>query len=112
MSGSGRNSLLDVREWTGGPLECPGVVGRPSQMSGNDRDALPGCLAVVGRPSRKSGRQSQLSGNGERPFRMFESDRDAPLDVREWTGGPPGCQEVVRRPSWMTGRGREDFPNF
>ena len=30
MSGSGQNFLLNVREWTGGPLECPGVVGMPS----------------------------------------------------------------------------------
>ena len=72
MSGSGRNSLLDVREWTGGPLECSGVVGRPAQMSGNNRDTLPGCLAVVGRPSRMSG-----------------SCRKTLPDVREWSGGYP-----------------------
>ena len=30
MSGSGQEALLDVREWSGGPSRCPGVVGRPS----------------------------------------------------------------------------------
>ena len=36
MSGNGRYALLHVWEWTGGPLGCLGVVGRPSQMSGSD----------------------------------------------------------------------------
>ena len=57
MSGSGRDALPtfesgqevlrnvlewseshpDVREWSGGPPECLGVVGRPSRMSGSGR---------------------------------------------------------------------------
>ena len=41
MSGSGRLAHLDVREWSGGPAGCPGVVGRPSRMSGCDQEALP-----------------------------------------------------------------------
>ena len=51
MSGSGRESLTDVRErsetlpdvqdWSGIPSGCPGVVGRPSRMTGSGRDALP-----------------------------------------------------------------------
>ena len=44
MSGSGREALPDVREWSGGPLGCPVVVGGPSRMSG-----------MVGRPFRMSG---------------------------------------------------------
>ena len=50
MSGSGRQTLPDVRErweafpdvreWSGVPPGCPGVVGRPSQMSVRDREAL------------------------------------------------------------------------
>ena len=32
MSGSGRDSLPDVREWSGGLSGCPGVVGRPTRM--------------------------------------------------------------------------------
>ena len=45
MSGSGRESLpvvrdwsgrtRDVQEWSGGPPRCPGVVVSPSRMSGN-----------------------------------------------------------------------------
>ena len=44
MSGSGRESLQDVREWSRGPPGCPGVVGRPSGMS-----------ATVREPSQMSG---------------------------------------------------------
>ena len=33
MPGSGQESLPDVREWSGYPPECPGVIGRPSRMS-------------------------------------------------------------------------------
>ena len=41
MSCSGREALEDVLEWLGGPPGCPGVVGRPSRMSGSGREALP-----------------------------------------------------------------------
>ena len=44
MSGSGREALLDVQEWTVGRPGIPGVVRGPSRMSG-----------VVGRLSRMSG---------------------------------------------------------
>ena len=40
MPGSGRDALPDVWEWSGGLRGCPGVVGRPSQMSGSVREAL------------------------------------------------------------------------
>ena len=40
MSGSSREALPDVLEWSGGPPGCPGVVGRPSLMSESGRDAL------------------------------------------------------------------------
>ena len=43
MSGSGRESLEDVREWSGGLPGCPGVVHRPQ-----------GCPGVVRRRSRMS----------------------------------------------------------
>ena len=82
MSGSGREALQhvqelsvdplgcleplpDVWEWSGGPPECPGVVGKPSRRSESGREALtdvwewsrvfPECPGVVGRPSRMSG---------------------------------------------------------
>ena len=51
MSGSGRETLSDVQEWSGGPPGCPGVVGRPSQRPGGPS----GCPGVVERPSRLSG---------------------------------------------------------
>ena len=35
MSGSGRESLPDDREWSGDPPGCPGVVGRPTRMTGS-----------------------------------------------------------------------------
>ena len=41
MSGSGRESLLDVRELSGVPDRCPRVVGRPSRMSGSGQKTLP-----------------------------------------------------------------------
>ena len=60
MSGSGREALTDVREWSGGPNRCPGVVRRPFRMSGSGREALQdvrewsggphGCPGVVRRP--------------------------------------------------------------
>ena len=47
MSGSGRESIPDVWEWSkdpprcsGGPLECPGLVGMLSRMSGSGREAF------------------------------------------------------------------------
>ena len=33
------------------------------------------------------------------------------MDVREWLGDPPKCPVVVRRPSWMSGNGREALPD-
>ena len=41
MSGSGREALTDDREWSGGPLGCPVLVGRASRMSGSFCEALP-----------------------------------------------------------------------
>ena len=39
MSETGRKTLPDVREWSGGHLGCPRVVGWPSRISGNRREA-------------------------------------------------------------------------
>ena len=89
MSGSGRESLLDVqkarldvRVWLRGPTGCTGVFRRP-----------PVCSVVVGSPSRMSG-----------------CSWESFLDVREWSGGPPGCPVVVGSPSRMSGSGREVLP--
>ena len=67
MSGSDWEALPDVREWSRGPLGCPGVF-----VSG--LEALPDVRVspeVVGRPYRMSGR------------------------VQECSGGPPGCLGLV-----------------
>ena len=63
MTGSGREAFPDVWEWSGGPPECLGVVRSPSRMSGSGLEALPD-VRVFGMPSR-----------------MFESGREAVLDV-------------------------------
>ena len=41
MSAIGREALPDVWKWSGGPPGCPGVVKRPSRMSGFGRVAFP-----------------------------------------------------------------------
>ena len=41
MYGRGLESLPNVRERSGGPPVCLGVVVRPSRMSGCGREALP-----------------------------------------------------------------------
>ena len=73
MSGSGLEAHPDVHEWSGGPPGCPGVVERPSRMSGSGREAHldglgdpPGCPELVWRPCR-----------------MSESGCEALLNVRE-----------------------------
>ena len=45
-----RRDLPDVREWLGGPPGCPGLVGRPSRMSGSDRDAIRDVRELSGGP--------------------------------------------------------------
>ena len=59
MSRSGWETLADVREWSGGPPRCPGVVGWPfrmsrsfSRMSGSGREALPNVWEWWGGPLR------------------------------------------------------------
>ena len=51
MSWSGQEALPEVREWSGGPPECSGVVERPSRMSESVRDALPDVREWSGDPS-------------------------------------------------------------
>ena len=41
MSGSGREALTEVREWSGVTFKSPKGVGRPSQMSGSGPEYLP-----------------------------------------------------------------------
>ena len=44
MSGSGRDTLPDIQEWSEASARYPCVVGRPSRMSGSGRDDLPDIL--------------------------------------------------------------------
>ena len=41
MSGSGREVLPEVQEWSGGPPGSSGMVGRTSRMSRSGQDVLP-----------------------------------------------------------------------
>ena len=83
MCGIGRVALPKVLKWSISPPGCPRLVERPFQMS----------------------------GSGKSPSRMSAIRREANLDVRECSGGPPECSGVVCRPSWMSGSGRESLPN-
>ena len=56
MSGSGREDLPDVREWSRGPPGCPGVIGRPTQMFASGRESLSNVQEAL-----------QMSGVVERP---------------------------------------------
>ena len=77
MSGSGRETLPGVREWSVGHPGGLGVLRWPSWMSG-----------MVGRPSRFS-----------------RSGRETLPNFLEWSRGPPGCPGVVERSSRMSGSG-------
>ena len=66
LSGSGRETLPDVREWSGDPPRCSGVLRRAlsdvqewSGVSLGCPGGPLGCLGVVGRLSRLSGRVSR-----------------------------------------------------
>ena len=117
MSRRGREALPNVRALSEGPHGCLGVVGRPSWMS-----------LRVGRPFRMCGKPSWLSESARRPSEMSGSGRESiPYDqgalpnvryslvilpdVREWSGGPPGCPGIVGWPSRMSGSGRDSLPN-
>ena len=80
MSGSGLEALMDVREWSGGPHGCPGVVGRPSQMSGNSRESLQEVWEAL-----------QMSLSGGSLFRTSGYCWEALPVVRELSGDPPRC---------------------
>ena len=93
MFGSGNAALSDVLEWSGDHSGCPRVVRRPFrmsgsgrrpfQMSGTGREALPDVWELLGSPPESPG----VVG---RPYRMSGSGRESLLDVREWSGVPPG----------------------
>ena len=70
MSGSRRETLLDIWEWLEVPPGCLGVVG-----------GLPRCPGVIVKPTRMVGS----------PYLRFGSGRETPPDVCEWSGGAPEC---------------------
>ena len=87
MSGSGRQALLDDREWSGDPPGCPKVVGRPSWMTGSGLETLPDVQEA------------------------HPDVLEVLPDVREGSGGPPGYPGVVGRSSRMSGSGQETIPD-
>ena len=131
MSGSGRETLPDDRKKSEkppgclrDPLGCPSVFGRPSWKSGGGWEFLLDVWERLGGPPRYPGvvgRPCRMSGSGGSPSRMSGSCREtlpnvqerweALSDVREWSGGPPGCPGVVGRPRRMSGRGKKTLLN-
>ena len=77
-SGTDRETLREVRKWSGDHLGSPELVGRPSRKSGTSRDTQLGGPELVWRPFQKSG-----------------SGRAAPPEVRKWSEDPPGGPVVV-----------------
>ena len=106
ISESGREVLPDVREWSGGPPRCLGMVRMPSQMSESGRvallvvqKALPDVREWSRGPSecqRVIGTPAQMSRSGRE---TLPNIRKALLDnqgfwlalpyVQEWSGGTP-----------------------
>ena len=70
MSASGRETLLDEREWSGSPPRCPGMVRRPSHMSWNGRETLLNVQEFLLDVREWSGDTSGCPGVVRRPYRM------------------------------------------
>ena len=93
-----QEALPNVWEWSGYSLGCPGVIKRPSRMSGSGREALPdvwGGREALTDVQERSGVSPGFPGVVRSLSRMSGSVRKALPDVREWLGGPPGCPGVV-----------------
>ena len=92
MSGTGREILPDVMEWSGGPSGCPRVVGRPSRISGSGREAFLDVREWSGSPPeypRVVGMPSRMSGSGREVLGICWSCLQALPNVGERCGGPP-----------------------
>ena len=72
---------------------CPGVIGKPSRISGSGREALPD--------------DREWSG----VYPDVREWSEANKNVREWSGGPSESPRVVLRPSWMAVTCQEALPN-
>ena len=107
MSERGRDALPNVWEWSGGPPRYPGVVERTSRMSRSGRETLPNvrecweALTNVQKACRMS----------DSVWKALPDVREALLDVRERSRGPPGCPELVVTPFQMSGSGLEAIPD-
>ena len=89
MFGSSRETLREVRKWSGDPPRGLEVVGRPFKRS-----------EVVGRPSK----WSEVVG---RPYERSGSGRETLQEVWKLSVDPTGRPEVVKRPSRRSGSGVE-----
>ena len=101
MSRSGRMATPNVREWSGGPPGCLGVVWRSSRMPSRGREALTDIWEWYVREALPDVRKSRKT-----PW-MSESGLETLPYVREWSGDPPVCPGEVGRPSWISGTGGE-----
>ena len=99
MSGSGGRPF-----WMSGrPVGYPGVVGRPTQMSESGLETLP----YVREALSDVREWWEALPHVCEACRMFGSGRKAIPNVREWSGGPPGCLRVIGSPSQMSESGWE-----
>ena len=62
-------------------------------------------------PSRITGRPYRMSWSGQLALPDVRSGRETLPEVLEWSVIPPGCPEVVGRPSRMSGSDREALPD-
>ena len=91
-SGNGRETLLEVRKWSGGPK----LVGTPSRRFGSGRETLP------------EFRKWSRSGWGTLP-KVRKRSKTLPK-VRKRLGDPPGVPKVVGGHSRISGSGRDTVP--
>ena len=108
MPGSGQEALPDDRECLGVLTKCPVVFGRHARISGSGQVALSDVQEWSGDPAECSG------GVGSPP-----GCPGGFADVWEWWGHPPGSHgrpsrmsRSGRRPTWISGSGREACPDF
>ena len=92
MSGCGWEVLPDVSEWLGAPPGCPGVVGRPSQMTVSGLEARMGGWEALPEVREWSGGPLGSPGVVAKPSRMSGFGREDLPDVRVWSVGRHGCQ--------------------
>ena len=105
MSGSGWETILEVRERSGVHLGCPGVIGWPSLMFEGGREPLPDVREALSDVRERSGGPLGCSGVVGRSIRIPRSSREALPGVQKFSGVPPRCPGVVERPFQLTGSG-------